>query len=158
PAVRRGDRRLRPGRAGRRRPRCARLGGIRDRPGLHRRPPVGKADLLGVGDRALPEPACACRLRGAAGTGVAGVAGGCHDVARLTWRDQPLTRNGRAPKLPPQEGTMTWLSFRGGAACRTLGATVLLVFAFISSSEAQSAIAGVVRDSSGAVLPGVSVE
>src|SRR5262245_56445514 len=53
---------------------------------------------------------------------------------------------------------MTWLSFRGGAACRTLGATVLLVFAFISSSEAQSAIAGVVRDSSGAVLPGVSVE
>ena len=54
---------------------------------------------------------------------------------------------------------MTWLSFRGGVAvCRTFGATVLLVLAFISSAEAQSAIAGVVRDSSGAVLPGVSVE
>src|SRR5262245_53899418 len=54
---------------------------------------------------------------------------------------------------------MTWLSCRGGVAVRrTLGATILLFFGFISSSEAQSAIAGVVRDSSGAVLPGVSVE
>src|SRR4029078_6677048 len=41
---------------------------------------------------------------------------------------------------------------------RTLGATALIFFAFISTATAQSAIAGVVRDASGAVLPGVSVE
>src|SRR5262249_52631794 len=48
------------------------------------------------------------------------------------------------------------------AHCRVLrrlsGAAVLVLLAFASSAEAQSAIAGVVRDSSGAVLPGVSVE
>jgi carboxypeptidase family protein len=54
---------------------------------------------------------------------------------------------------------MKLLRVRAGVALRrTLGAAVLIFFAFISSAQAQSAIAGVVRDSSGAVLPGVSVE
>ena len=50
-------------------------------------------------------------------------------------------------------------SFRSAPAfVRTLGATALIFFGFISAANAQSAIAGVVRDASGAVLPGVSVE
>src|SRR5262245_54079584 len=54
---------------------------------------------------------------------------------------------------------MKWLSFRGGGALgRTVGATVLIFFSLITAAQAQSAIAGVVRDSSGAVLPGATVE
>jgi hypothetical protein len=41
---------------------------------------------------------------------------------------------------------------------RRLFAVMLLIFGCASAARAQSAIAGVVRDSSGAVLPGVSVE
>src|SRR2546423_12729747 len=41
---------------------------------------------------------------------------------------------------------------------RTLAMGVLIRLAFISTANAQRAIAGVVRDASGAVLPGVSVE
>src|SRR5439155_18659484 len=40
---------------------------------------------------------------------------------------------------------------------RRLFGILILVFGFASAAQAQSAIAGVVRDSSGAVLPGVSV-
>src|SRR5215510_5553405 len=54
---------------------------------------------------------------------------------------------------------MKWLSFRGGVALgRTVGATVLIFFSLITAAQAQSAIAGVVRDSSSAVLPGATVE
>ena len=41
---------------------------------------------------------------------------------------------------------------------RRVLAVILLILGFASAARAQSAIAGVVRDSSGAVLPGVSVE
>src|SRR4051794_4603395 len=44
------------------------------------------------------------------------------------------------------------------ATGRTLAMVVLILLAFISTANAQSAIAGVVHDASGAVLPGVSVE
>ena len=54
---------------------------------------------------------------------------------------------------------MTWHSVPLCAAVRrTLGAAILVFFAFSAAADAQSAIAGVVRDSSGAVLPGASVE
>src|SRR6478672_8051331 len=54
---------------------------------------------------------------------------------------------------------MKLVSFRAAAlVARTAGATALLFLTFISAAHAQSAIAGVVRDASGAVLPGVSVE
>ena len=54
---------------------------------------------------------------------------------------------------------MKLVSFRAAARlARTAGATALLFLTFMSAANAQSAIAGVVRDASGAVLPGVSVE
>ncbi|MBW8867317.1 MAG: TonB-dependent receptor [Acidobacteria bacterium] len=54
---------------------------------------------------------------------------------------------------------MNPLSFRAAALiARIAGATALLFLTFLSTANAQSAIAGVVRDGSGAVLPGVSVE
>src|SRR3954467_8088150 len=54
---------------------------------------------------------------------------------------------------------MNPLSFRAAAlVARIAGATALLFLTFLSTANAQSAIAGVVRDGSGAVLPGVSVE
>src|SRR5947207_5294895 len=60
-----------------------------------------------------------------------------------------LTRAASAPKLRRQEGPMI---------VRRVLAVILLILGFASAARAQSAIAGVVRDSSGAVLPGVSVE
>src|SRR3954452_17789621 len=54
---------------------------------------------------------------------------------------------------------MNPLSFRAAApVARIAGATALLFLTFLSTANAQSAIAGVVRDGSGAVLPGVSGE
>src|SRR3954467_8180045 len=53
---------------------------------------------------------------------------------------------------------MNPLSFRAAAlVARIAGATALLFLTFLSTANAQSAIAAVVRDGSGAVLPGVSV-